>query len=121
MGGLAGAVTASIAAGAAQRLPAGPSWRVTCISACKGDALNLDDYCYGLQNGQAIGLIDAALASDELDQATGIYYDGENTLPAPEGPGNPVVEVWNNTGDYTLIAADTENSQDALADANRSR
>jgi hypothetical protein len=48
---------------------------------------------------RAIGLIDARLAIDELDQRLGVYYDDENVLPAPEGPGNPVVEVWNNTPD----------------------
>jgi len=80
------------------------------MSACKGDLLN--DYCFGLQDGQAIGLIDATVTVDEVDQSTSILYDDENVLPAPEGPTNPVVEVWNNTSLLTFIAPGTSASAD---------
>jgi hypothetical protein len=82
------------------------------ISACKTDLLNLNDFCYGLRDGQAIGLVDANVAVDELDQGLGVYYDDENVLPAPESATNPVVEVWNNTADYTFIAAGTSLAAD---------
>lgn len=65
------------------------------MSACKHNVLN--NYCFGLEDGQAIGLIDANLTVDELDQSLGIPYLDENLLPTPEGPDNPVVEIWNNT------------------------
>jgi hypothetical protein len=86
------------------------------MSACEADLLNLNDYCYGLRDGRAIGLVDAAAGVDELDQSLGIPYDDENTLPAPEGPDNPVVQVWNNTGDYTFIASGTSLAADVNAE-----
>jgi hypothetical protein len=70
-----------------------------------GVGLVENDYCFGLEDGQAIGLIDAGLTLDELDQSLGMPYDDETSLPAPEGPDNPVVEVWNNTADDFFIAA----------------
>jgi len=83
------------------------------ISACKADLLHLNDFCYGLADGQAVGLVDAAVTVDELDQTLGVAYDDENTVPAPESADNPVVEVWNNTGDYTFLAAGTSLAADA--------
>jgi hypothetical protein len=77
------------------------------MGACKTSLLNLNDYCFGLQDGSALGFIDAGLILDESSQALGRYYDDENNLPAPEGPANPVVEVWNNTDDYTFLTAGT--------------
>jgi hypothetical protein len=84
------------------------------MSACKGDLINLNDYCFGLQDGSAIGLVDTSLAVDELDQSLGIFYEDDNALPAPEGAANPVVDVWNNTGDYTFIAPGTSPYDDAV-------
>jgi hypothetical protein len=75
------------------------------IGACKAAPLNLNDVCYGLQDGQALGFVDASATVDEFDQDLGVYYDDENVLPAPESATNPVVEVWNNTAVYTFIAA----------------
>ena len=83
------------------------------MSACQNDLVNLNDFCYGLQDGQAIGLIDASLAIDELDQSLGIFYQDQDVLPAPEGPANPVVQVWNNTSSYTFIAPGTSAYNDA--------
>jgi hypothetical protein len=83
------------------------------MSACQGGLVNLNDFCYGLQDGQAIGLVDASLAVDELDQSLGIYYDDDNVVPAPEGPSNPVVQVWNNTSDITFIAGGASAYDDA--------
>ena len=76
--------------------------------------MSLVSYCYDLQDGTALGLIDASFAVDELDQSLGIDYDDENVLPAPEGPSNPVVEVWNNTNDYTFLAAGASLYNDAV-------
>lgn len=90
------------------------------MASCKSGLVHLvqlNNYCYGLKDGRAIGLLDASLAVDELDQTLGTYYDDENTLPAPEGPGNPVVEVWNNTGIYTFLGAGTSLAHDAATGA----
>jgi hypothetical protein len=119
-GTLLALAAAALAAGAAV-LPAGPAradvadvWTTyPSISACQSDLLNLNDFCYGLQDGQALGLIDAGLTVDELDQSLGIPYDDENVLPAPERPANPVVQVWNNTATYTFLAAGTSLAADA--------
>jgi len=81
------------------------------MSACKS---GLNNYCFGLQDSQAIGLIDSNLTVDELDQSAGIFYNDDNILPAPEGAANPVVEVWNNTSDYTFIAPGTDPYEDAV-------
>ena len=72
------------------------------MGACKGDVVHVNVFCAGLQDGRAIGLIDASLAVDKADLAAHISYTDENALPAPEGPTNPVVEVSNNSG---LVAA----------------
>jgi hypothetical protein len=84
------------------------------LSACQSDLLHLNDLCYGLQNGRAIGLIDAGLTVDELDQSLGIPYDDESVLPSPEGPANPVVQVWNNTGTYVFIPPRTDDAGSAI-------
>jgi hypothetical protein len=84
------------------------------MNSCKTALLNLTGYCYGLQDGTTLGLIDASFAVDELDQSLGIDYDDENVLPAPEGRSNPVVEVWNNTDDYTFLAAGASLYNDAV-------
>jgi hypothetical protein len=109
-------LTASLAGSPSARADIADAWTTyPAMSACKADLLNLNDFCYGLRNGQAIGLADATAGVDELDQSLGILYDDENTLPAPEGPGNPVVEVWNNTSDYTFIASGTSVVADVSA------
>jgi len=87
------------------------------INGCKTGLLDLNDYCYGLANGQALGLIDANLTVDELDQGLGIVYDDENVLPAPESATNPVVEVWNNTSIDTFIAPGTSLGADVASGA----
>jgi len=84
------------------------------MDTCKTALLNLTSYCYGLQDGTTLGLIDASFAVDELDQSLGIDYDDENVLPAPEGLSNPVVEVWNNTDDRTFLAAGASLHNDAV-------
>jgi hypothetical protein len=102
------ALTATLAAAPAAHADVADVWTTyPNITACKADLLNLNNICYGLQNGQAIGLVDVAMAVDELDQSLGIDYNDENTLPAPESATNPVVEVWNNTPDYTFLAPGT--------------
>jgi len=45
----------------------------------------------------------------------GIAYDDESTIPAPEGPTNPVVEVWNNTPDEVFIGSGTSLIDDVTA------
>ena len=42
----------------------------------------------------------------------GAPYLDENTLPTPEGPANPVVEIWNNTNLYTFIEPGTSLADD---------
>ncbi len=79
--------------------------RYASIAKCKSDRAHLNNVCFGLKDGRSLGLIDAKLPDDELAQRKGAYYDDERELPAPEGPTNPVVEVWNNTDTYTFIAA----------------
>jgi hypothetical protein len=115
------AVTVVLAAGAAM-LPATAHANVADVwttyagmQTCKSDLLNLNGYCFGLQDGRAIGLISPTVAVDTLDQALGIRYDDENVLPSPEGPDNPVVEVWNNTSIATFLAPGTSAAADTAA------
>lgn len=118
-------VTSAALAASAVLLPAAPAradvadvWTTyASISDCQADLISLNDYCFGLQDGQAIGLIDAALTVDEIDQAAGIAYDDENVLPAPESSSNPVVEVWNNTGDPLFLGPGASLADDAASDS----
>jgi hypothetical protein len=101
---LAAAASAVLLPGASAHADIADVWTTyPSISACKGDLLHLNNFCYGLQDGQAIGLVDASLAVDALDQSLGVFYDDENDLPTPESAVNPVIEVWNNTNLITFI------------------
>ncbi|WP_411147050.1 hypothetical protein [Streptomyces sp. x-80] len=85
----------------------------TSISECKSDLLHLNNLCFGLMDGTALGLIDAGLTVDEADQALGVPYDDERPLPAPESATNPVVEVWNNSDIYAFIAEGPAEAEEA--------
>ncbi|MFJ5879814.1 hypothetical protein [Kitasatospora cineracea] len=86
--------------------------RYASIARCKSDTAHHPDVCFGLKDGRSLGLADTRLADDVRHQREGTSYDDERELPAPEGPANPVVEVWNNsdlTGFIsTRSAADAE-------------
>ena len=83
------------------------------MGACK--AVTANTACFGLSDGQAIGLVNALAAQDHANQVHGIAYDDESTIPAPEGPTNPVVEVWNNTPDEVFIGSGTSLIDDVTA------
>ena len=78
------------------------------MSSCRAGVagLGLNDACYGLQNGQALGLIRALQTVDDLDQGLNVPYDDEASLPSPESPTNGIVRVWNGDADYTFLAAE---------------
>jgi len=87
----------------------------TSIDACKTGLLDLNDSCFGLADGRAIGLVDANVAVDDLDHALGVSYDDENVVPAPESATNPVVEVWNNTSIVLYLGPGTSLADDVAS------
>jgi hypothetical protein len=64
-----------------------------------------NDTCYGLENGQAIGLLRALEVTDELDEFLGVGYDDEAHLSSPESTTNKVIEIANDTPDYTFAVS----------------
>jgi len=116
MGGTAQAESTARAQGTAEAAPAaraqlrvnlwttysqGPSLTVN-MDKCEAA---LSTACFGLKEGQVLGLLDPLALVDQVEEALGLPFDDSGPLPAPESASDPVVKAWNNSANELLLAS----------------